>query len=448
MDVSDGAVLQYSTNGGIDWRIVGNEVQTQIQSEGINWFNGRSLLSNPGRQSLGQYGWTGNKDQGEGTWKTARFNLDMVPVAERKQVRLRMAFASNDGNPAGQFDGFAFDNVFVGNKKRTVMVEHFTNTANASVVTASTYLDNLYDKQVDFHSKPDFFKLQYHMSVPGFDQLNRDNPSDPGARSFFYNVTSPPHTLMDGIVGNYYGKVLNGDHAQIDRLELDRRALEDPEFLVDTAIFETAPADVLKAKVSFSYALAKAMSSPVIFQVALVEDNIGSSRNVLRKLLLQSEGFTVNRTWVNGDVQTIDIDYPVDVPILNSNNLYLVAFVQDKTTRKILQARIFKAPAKVGITLVGIEDDPATAEIRNISVYPNPASRNINFFLDNPLSGDYQWQMVDQRGVIVLQGELNKNLTAPQQVNISDIANGIYFVRFVRGDKTVTYKKIAVMNSN
>lgn len=446
MDASDGAVLQYSIDGGNNWRIVGNESQTV--EEGINWFNGRSLLSKPGGQTLGQYGWTGNKDQAQGVWKTARFNLDMVPVASRRQVRLRVAFASNDGNPAGQYDGFAFDNFFVGNKKRTVLVENFTNLASNSARTASLQLDVLHANQALYHAQPDFVKIQYHMSVPAFDQVNRDNPSDPGARSFFYNVSAPPHTIMDGLVGNYYGKVLNGDHAQIDQIELDRRALEDPEFLVDTAIFAAAPNDVLRAQVSFSFASAKNLSTPVIFQVALVEDGLNGYRNVLRKLLLQSEGFTVNRTWTAGDLQTIDIDYPIDVPIVNSNNLYVVAFVQDKTTRRILQARIFKAPTKVGITPVGIEDDPATAEIRNISVYPNPASQRLNFFLENELTGDYSWDIVDQRGVSVLKGELIKDLSSPQQVSIGEIANGIYFVRFKRGDKTVVHRKIAVMNRN
>ena len=169
---------------------------------------------------------------------------------------------------------------------------------------------------------------------------------------------------------------------------------------------------------------------------------------MLRKLLLQREGFTVNRAWQVNDVQTVNIDYPVDVPIVNPDNLYLVAFVQDKTTRRILQARIFKAPQKVGITPVGIEDDPTTAEIQNISVYPNPASQHINFFLENSLSNDYQWHMVDQRGVVVLSGDLNRDLSVPQKIGIGTIANGIYFVRFVRGNRTITYKKIAVMNSN
>ncbi|HEY0656277.1 MAG TPA: PKD-like domain-containing protein [Chryseosolibacter sp.] len=450
MDVFDGAVLQYSIDGGNNWRIVGNESPTL--EEGINWFNGRSLPSNPGKQTLGQYGWTGNQDQSQGTWKTARFNLDMVPVAQRKQVRLRVAFASNDGNPEGDYDGFAFDNFFVGNKKRTVLVEHFTNATSQNANNASAYVDQLFDNQVNWHALPDFVKLQYHMSVPAFDQLNRENPGDPGARAFFYNVTSPPHTLMDGLIGNYYNKVLNGDHAQIDRVELDRRALEDPEFMVDTVGFQPAAIDVLRAQVTFSYAAPVAHTTPVIFQVALMESavTIGGvlHRNVLRKLLLQSEGFTVNRTWNAGDLQSIDIDYAIDVPISDGNNLYVVAFVQDKNTRKILQARVLKAPVKQGITPVGIEDDPATAEIRNIHVYPNPASQRINFYLENELSNDYGWHIVDQRGVTVQQGELNRNLLAPQEVSISELANGIYFVRFTRAGKTITYRKIAVLNSN
>src|SRR5687767_15713282 len=63
--ISDGAVLQYSINGGIDWRIVGPNESNQNRDEGINWFNGRNIFSNPGSQSLGQYGWRSEEHTSE-----------------------------------------------------------------------------------------------------------------------------------------------------------------------------------------------------------------------------------------------------------------------------------------------------------------------------------------------------------------------------------------------
>jgi PKD repeat protein len=448
-DLSDGAVLQYSVDGGINWNIVGTN---QNKTEGINWFNGSSILSNPGSQILGQYGWTGNAtNEQQGVWKNGRFNLDMIPVANRSQVRLRIAFASNDGNVTlDPYDGFAFDNVFVGDKKRTVMVEHFTNTGRPSAVVANDYLDDLYNDQPQRHAESDFFKIQYHMSVPVGDQLNRDNPTDPGARAFFYNVDEPPYTIMDGILGAYHNSVFNGGYALINEIELDRRALEDPQFIVNTVEFDpAAPSDILRARVDFTYIdSVSSFANPVTFQVALVETDINGNHNVVRKLILDSEGQTETRTWRYQDVYSINIDYTLDVPVVDPTKLYLAVFIQEKNPTRILQAALVKAPSKVGIPPVGLPDDPAFAEIGNISVYPNPASKQVNFYLENALSKDYQWQIVDQRGVAVMKGQLNRDLSIPQHLEVKDLSNGMYFVRFALADKTVIYKKLAILNKN
>jgi hypothetical protein len=457
-DVLDGAVLQYSTNGGIDWFIIGS---SQNLNQGINWFNAASIFANPGLQTIGQVGWTGTSSLlNQGRWINARFNLDMIDPVKRSQVRIRVAFASNDGNASvGPYNGFAFDNVFVGDKKRTVLVENFTNLGSSLAKNARDYLNTLYDDQALLpHPESDFFKIQYHVGIPSMDVLNNQNPTDPGARAFFYNVTQPPITIMDGILGSFYNKNMNGDHANINAVELDRRALEDPTFVVNNVTFDaTAPSNVLRATIDLTYIDSLVnRTEPVIFQVALLEDNVVQTdvvpnRNVLRKFLLQPEGFAVNRTWTYQDIQTLNIDYTLDVPVNDPNNLYLAIFVQDKTTgqatsRRILQSAIVKAPAKVGVPPVGIEDDPATAEIRNISVYPNPASKVVNFYLENELTRDYTWQIIDQRGVMIMNGLLNNDLSTPQQVSIDDLANGIYFVRFGLPDKTLVYRKIAVLN--
>jgi hypothetical protein len=452
LDISDGAVLQYSVNGGQDWITVGSNL-VGTKEPGINWYNASSIFSNPGSQVIGQYGWTGDADSypgKQGKWNNARFNLDMIPVAKRDQVRLRIAFASNDGNPpAGPYNGFAFDNVFVGDKKRTVMVEHFTNAVNN---TSDQFLDAMYNGQAAVR-QPDFFKLQYHMGIPSPDQLNRENPTDPGARTILYNITQSPYSIMDGIRGDYFKTKFNGNLGLIDLMELDRRSLEDPAFIIDTVIFDqTSPANILRAQVDFIYRDSMTnLTSPVIVHVGLVETDVMGNKNVLRKFLLNSEGLTLTRPWTYQDVYSIPqdvINYTLDVPIADPTKLYLVVFIQDKASQRIHQAGIFKAPAKVGIAPVGIEDDPITAEVRNISVYPNPASKEINFYLENELTRQYNWEIIDQRGVTVMDGQLNQDLTTPQHVVIKDLANGMYFVRIRLSDKTLVYRKIAILNSH
>ena len=96
------------------------------------------------------------------------------------KVRLRVAFSSNNTNdPSKTFDGFAFDNVFIGERRRNVMVEYFTNAGiNAST---NTYFDNLYSAQFTGplpKDSSDFFKIQYHIANPSDDPINQDNPID------------------------------------------------------------------------------------------------------------------------------------------------------------------------------------------------------------------------------------------------------------------------------
>ncbi|HEX8037605.1 MAG TPA: PKD domain-containing protein, partial [Chryseosolibacter sp.] len=441
----DGAVVQYSTNGGATWRTIGD-----AEKRGINWYNSKNLPGAIGGQD--KFAWSG-KTFG---WKNARFNLDEIPVAERDLVVFRIAFGSNSDNlPDSVLNGFAFDDIYIGEKKRTVLVEHFTNANIAN--QGQVYLDNLYTNQTlsGVKKRPDFVKVQYHLANGGFDQLNDDNPTDPATRAFIYGIDTPPTTVMDGILGpspyassNGLPIEFNGDHALINDIEVDRRALDDPKFMIKDTLYATQPdTGPLVGEVTFTYADSMTtFTTPVILHAALLEGNVGGNRNILRKLLWESGGKTINRTWTEGETLKVPINYAIDVPVTNPDNLYLVTFVQDKLTSYILQSSIIKAPRKLGLTPVGVEDGPLDAEIRDINVYPNPASKHVNFALENPLSGNYTYRIIDQRGVTILEGDLNHDLSTPQQVELNVLSNGIYFVQFRTQGRVVLYRKIAVMN--
>ncbi len=98
---TDGAVMQYSLDGGATWQRVGNF------GEPINWYNYSSIGSAPGDEPFPAPGWSGNIGSGDGSfnWVRAQHNLD--GLAGVAGVRLRIAFSA-DG--FGNYDGYAIDN--------------------------------------------------------------------------------------------------------------------------------------------------------------------------------------------------------------------------------------------------------------------------------------------------------------------------------------------------
>ena len=447
-DGRDGAVVQFSVDGGISWQAIGNDA-----GAGLNWYDGRALPGNPGLQPIGQFGWS-KSDYQTGGWKTARYNLDQIPKADRNEVIFRVAYGSNndnqfnDPNRTVEYNGFAFDNIFIGEKQRNVLVEYFTNAGVNP--TANDYLNNLYLDQRNVLNKDssDFFKIQYHIANPSADVINQDNPVDPAARSLYYGVSQPPVGIMDGILGNYYGTNFNGDQTKINAVEVDRRALEDPLF--DILVTEnTTTADSINLNVEFEYRAAQVHTTPVTFYVGLVDSLVSGNVHVLRKMLLGSEGMTVSTTWNTGDSTIIPVKSIIDVPIGTANsNLWIVAFVQDRNTKRIHQTAFVKAGApKDEAVVVGL-DDPVLNGAKSIQIYPNPASHQLNFASEYRLMEGYTYSIVDQRGVTVLEGELKEDIFNPQQVELDKVTNGIYFVIISRGGRALVHRKIAVLNRN
>ncbi|HMG93466.1 MAG TPA: T9SS type A sorting domain-containing protein, partial [Chryseolinea sp.] len=443
----DGAVVQYSINGGNTWVEVGD-----AEGAGINWYNSRNLNGEPGGQS--NFGWSGEDTE----WRDGRYNLDQIPVASRNSVIFRIAFGSNDDNLVGEIvDGFAFDDIFIGEKSRNVLVEHFTNS-DPSVRPTTGQLEQVYNDQFLVKDSSDFVLVQYHMANPSEDDINKSNPTDPQARAFLYGVAQPPTTVMDGIQGDYFGTNFTGAPALITAEELDRRALESPQFEITFAPVAGNPDSPVEVAVTFRYIDSlKAYTTPVTLHAGLLERGVPNSGtvdgtvNVMRKLLLTGAGNTLTRTWTYGDSETVNISYVLDVPIVNPDSLYLLAFVQDHllNSKRLLQSAIVKSQPKNGITVVGLPDDPISGEIRELVVYPNPASQYFNISSEANLSREYTWQLIDQRGVTVLSGDLYQDFThGAQTVDVGGLANGIYFLAIQTGEKSIVHKKLAIMNKN
>jgi hypothetical protein len=315
----------------------------------------------------------------------------------------------------------------------------------------------MYDAQIAEKDSSDFIVVQYHLAG---DPLHAENPGDPIARSQLYGVSSAPTTIMDGIQGMYFNTNFNGLLVKISPEEIDRRALEDPLFNIKIDTLATGDNTTLRLNIRYTYIDSRTtLDVPVTFHAALIERGVNGNGNVVRKLLLSSVGKTIDRVWdVNSSMpyEDIAVDYALDVPIVNPDNLYILAFVQDNsgansvTARRILQSVIVGAPRKVGPVITGIEeDDQAVAELKGLIIYPNPASQIVKLHSDHNFTRDYRWSLIDQRGVTVISGTIQRDFSGgDQHIPVGNLPNGLYIMAIQTSDKSVVHKKIAVMNRN
>jgi len=454
----DGAVLQYSINGGLTWFNIGPPIGTPAADfdQGIEWYNSQTVTSNPGNQIASIDGWTDK----QGRWKTGRFNLDMIPAGalNRDQVRIRIAFASNLGNAPGlAFDGFAFDNVYVGEKERINLVEHFTNYNLAASVTGDTWLDNRLAEQIALHGgNTDFYDIRYHIGFPTSDQFYQENSNDPDARSLFYGVSQPPSTVMDGRLD----KKFTGNFTEITRVEIDRRALAAPLFKIRIDTIATGNSNTITPEVEALYLGKTPFTDPLLIQAALIETPVttpssGTFRNVLRKQLFGGDGETVSLTFDpiqpgldTASVTRSRVNVTIDVPVQNSNNLWMIAYVQNKLTKEVYQTAIFKVTGKAGQTIVGVDEErPSAVVFRELLIHPNPADDEFAFRSYHDMRG-YQWKMSDQRGVVVKQGDFTHSLDGDTWVEVSELPNGVYTLLVASPDGGTMYKRLVVMNRN
>ena len=441
----DGAVVEYSTDGGLNWKLVGPLAGEVQRDQGINWYDpNATIVSNPGQQLIGQYGWT---DKSTG-WKNGRFNLDMVNASQRSQVRIRVAFSSNAKNPAGDtYDGFAFDNVYVGDKMRNVLVEHFTNSSLSVSVVADKQINKLYDDQIILRGVSDFDNIQYHVAYPSADPLNANNTDDPAARSLVYGIAQPPASIMDGIVD---GIKFTGYFTDLNLIEIDRRALKEPLFDLTLENVATASNNLISVKLTMK--ARKAINTPLIAQVVLVENQVGIFKNVMRKQLMGTGGETITLPFnVNDVLIKSATDVTINVPLVDPTKTKLIAYVQDKNTREIYQSVVIPiaAPFKQGILITGLEDTVVPTTLNGIAVYPNPASGSFYFKLpENRTSEGFIWKLIDQRGATLKSGDFDNLSNNTKQVDISEFSNGIYFIMLSGPGGSVVYQKVVIMNHN
>lgn len=430
----DGAVVQYSLDGGLTWRNLGN-VDEGI---GLNWYTEKGLIGRPGGESNeGSNGWSGVQEG----WRMARFPLD--EIGDQSAVRFRIAFGSDATNPPeSDFNGFAFDAFQVGERERIVLVEHFTNLFSLSSNNANQVVNNVLQAR-----SRDAVSLQYHISSPRPDLIFEKNPNPSNTRGSVYNLTQAPRTVMDGIRNFDFQPV------PITQRDVLNRSLVSPLFNIDLSLVEESASNL--ATVNIELTARDSISDQIVVHVVPVEKNVtefflqaGILRNVVKDMLPDPGGTIFSRTWIRGDQASFEETWDLNGrTIYDSTTLAMAVFVQkvtNESTSEIYQAAMIDLPIKYPDRVTSLPDVLLNDAFSDARLYPNPAKDYFKLDLGKTLHKDMDWQIVDMRGVAIAKGKLPRGADS-HIFQAGELSEGVHNLILFDADGIVLVKKVVVM---
>jgi len=156
--------------------------------------------------------------------------------------------------------------------------------------------------------------------------------------------------------------------------------------------------------------------------------------------MLSDPGGTPITTGLSQGSVSITESWSFNASEIDPAELIVVVFVQDEETGEIFQAASVNSSVITGITnpVSGIGE-------LSFSVYPNPSSGKTYLLFSESLQEDYSLGIFNNLGALIESKVLRNGV----QFNILDTENyqnGIYFIRIMKGNKTVGIKRLSVIH--
>jgi hypothetical protein len=428
-----GVNLEYSTDDS-SWTVFGAP-----NTEGINWYNNTTnIISRPaGVSALNQNGWTGM----DSSFRNARHVLDDI-VQSNPNVRFRISFAGLSDTT----NGFAFDNMWIGERSRLILLEHFTNASNPSNLVAqeNKYIDTLVSSSSNFinDTTRNVVALEYHTSFGGNDPIYNRNIPDAGARALFYGVNDVPESNLDGLYYSGSGILINQD-------TIDTRTLYDPQFSV---ALNNPDFNISTSSVNGHITITNntPVKNPVTLYISLAErfvnnlyvnGNVENFQWVHAKFLPDAAGTSFQGNWTKGQTESVPFSwtYPSGY-LFDPESLIIIAFVQDNVSKEVYQTA-YKSLGAGSVTAVFNPSSTSSA----VSLYPNPTNDVTTVVLNGTLNDSYTWNVVDDLGRIVDQGTLQSG-TDGFRINTAPYASGFYTLRLNSSLNGVKVAKFVVVH--
>ena len=427
----DGAVLQWHESGDIlndaNWHVLG-EV-----GGGLNWYNENGISSKPGNQTSGDAGWTGDRNTG---YKHAVYRLDALKG--KSSIRFRIAFASKVGGR----DGFAFDNVFVGERSRIVLVENFTNSSQlADAKTHNEFFNGF--EEPSSGDPTEIVKIQYHTSFPGNDAVHDLNRSIHDARTAFYGISQSPTVRIDG-------QYKSGGASSWLEPTYDNRVLE-PALLKITFDKVEKVGDIIELDVTVknttnlqidatSLRLFAVVLEKSVTQSGLLGDGGNEEfRYVAKDFLPSPAGLPFAGPLAAQGEETFHLEWSKQ-QLIDPSQALIAVFVQTISgAREVYQAKLYSGPP-VPSLVTGLPLDIT----EHVKIYPNPSDQILTIVLPEAARKTTMVTMNDSFGRMVLSSSVEKGDTRID-ITTKDLAGGMYFIQ-LENDKEFVRQKIMVIH--
>ena len=421
----DGAVLQYRDVMDEGWKTVGE------RATGIEWYNMEDIIQQPGGSATG---WGLEEFTPDTGWIRVAHDLDQL--AGNPGVAFRIAVATSGRQGMGN-QGFAVDNVAITPRTKRIVLEQFTNCNDDTSALADDIIDTLATR-----NNEDVVDLHYHMDYGGPDPMNDNNPDPPSTRSFNYGVPRVPYTVLDGgssLDQRYdYEELTNG----LMKEQLRLLTLEDPAFDIDLSVHWMAngleaSATVTCMEDSYDEFLQLYL---VVFETEVTAYAGGNGesrfRNVVLDMLPTAAGTLLVDNWHKGINEEQTCTWTYKPYVEDIDDLAVAAFIQERSTGKILQAAVGYHGLSVG------RPDPLS-ESGRLSIYPNPADRLIYANLGYRTENNGRIELFDIHGKVVLE-EIVPPGYQVIQLDIDRLYNGMYILRWTESGQVKGMGKVVV----
>jgi hypothetical protein len=443
----DGVVLQYSVDDKNTadstkvWVTLGE--YDPVTPSGREWYTDMTLPSVPGglNSNPAAFAWTGTAQT---AWKLSTHSLDFLNTYSR--VVFRFALGSVTANPSS--DGFAMDNFFIGERDRFVLVENFTSTnVEGDEVTEVQQRAEQLDEMVNA-TLSSVVVINYHVDYDGTDPFNKDSPQDPSSRALYYSAQKVPYTYVDG-----YQDPLYRHFEEWGTNTVQLRQLDAPQLTVNMVNVHNTDSGSVKIDKVDIQAIGN-VSDAVLF-VAIIEDDIDAANPILdktyllsgeakfnyvfKKMLPSAQGAKIPDMAPGAFTSVNSLTWSPGASRIYSNMFRAIAFVQNLVTKEIYQTQI-SAPFSIsnGKAITAIAD-----RLPSLSVYPNPADREMNITRQVAGITDLSVRLIDQRGVTVLEQELKKDDMA-LRLDTQFLAPALYILQIGDGQNVVRQKVVII----
>lgn len=423
----DGAVLQYRIGDGDEWKTVG------AIDDGIEWYNSAVIRGKPGEN---QMGWT-TRGEPDDKWKNSIHTLD--ELKGKTDVVFRLAYGS-DGSDMDN-DGIAFDDIWIGERSRSILLEHFTNITDESGYNADALVDTIVS-----HRSEDVINIQYHTNFPDDDPYYNANPGEAGARILFYGLTRAPYSFVDGGTddennASYYS--YSNSQTKIDSTDVIKRSLVPSKFDIELTTGINDKMLTINTKVT---ALDNINAANLTLFLAVTEKKNtlppgqGGKEywNIFRKFIPDAGGLLLKSSWTKSEsVSIAEQSWAID-KILNNSDIEVIAFIQDAINKDVYQA----ASVSWQDVVVGMKDLKAGEKI-NFVMYPNPVVNRLTILFGEPLSDETEIRIFDVQGIPVLTYKAESGIDR-YIIDDLNLKQGLYMVRTSRNGIDLGSRKLVV----